>query len=57
MIFQLLKKPEKGDEQSTEKNKEKEKADIEENKWEKSPGHGGIKSKPLEGSVKELKEK
>uniref|UniRef100_A0A8C4YGU4 Uncharacterized protein n=1 Tax=Gopherus evgoodei TaxID=1825980 RepID=A0A8C4YGU4_9SAUR len=39
-------------------NKEKgEEADIEESKWEKSPGSGSIKSKPLEGSPKELKEK
>nr|XP_034971416.1 regulator of nonsense transcripts 3A-like isoform X2 [Zootoca vivipara] len=55
--IKLLKKPEKGDEQATEKHREKEKADIDESKWEKSPGHGSIKSKPLEGSLKEVKEK
>uniref|UniRef100_A0A8B9DWA9 UPF3A regulator of nonsense mediated mRNA decay n=1 Tax=Anser cygnoides TaxID=8845 RepID=A0A8B9DWA9_ANSCY len=54
----LLKKPEKGDEQASEKHKEKdEEADVEENKWEKSPGSGSIKSKSSEGSLKELKEK
>ncbi|XP_077199768.1 regulator of nonsense transcripts 3A isoform X5 [Paroedura picta] len=52
--IKLLKKPEKGDEQTTEKHREK---DTEETKWEKSPGHGTIKSKPLEGSLKESKEK
>ncbi|XP_034613991.1 regulator of nonsense transcripts 3A isoform X4 [Trachemys scripta elegans] len=56
--IKLLKKPEKGDDLASETNKEKgEEADIEESKWEKSPGSGGIKSKPLEGSPKELKEK
>ncbi|XP_019385154.1 PREDICTED: regulator of nonsense transcripts 3A isoform X3 [Crocodylus porosus] len=56
--IKLLKKPEKGDEQASEKHKEKgEEADIEEGKWEKSPGSGSIKSKSLEGSLKELKEK
>ncbi|XP_066477027.1 regulator of nonsense transcripts 3A isoform X2 [Tiliqua scincoides] len=55
--IKLLKKPEKGDEQATEKHREKEKATIEDSKWEKSPGHGSIKSKPLESSLKELKEK
>ncbi|XP_068535278.1 regulator of nonsense transcripts 3A isoform X1 [Anas acuta] len=56
--IKLLKKPEKGDEQASEKHKEKdEDADIEENKWEKSPGSGSIKSKSSEGSLKELKEK
>uniref|UniRef100_A0A493TH15 UPF3A regulator of nonsense mediated mRNA decay n=2 Tax=Anas platyrhynchos TaxID=8839 RepID=A0A493TH15_ANAPP len=55
---ELLKKPEKGDDQASEKHKEKdEDADIEENKWEKSPGSGSIKSKSSEGSLKELKEK
>ncbi|XP_050778242.1 regulator of nonsense transcripts 3A isoform X2 [Gopherus flavomarginatus] len=56
--IKLLKKPEKGDDLAGETNKEKgEEADIEESKWEKSPGSGSIKSKPLEGSPKELKEK
>ncbi|CAM5077829.1 unnamed protein product [Natator depressus] len=56
--IKLLKKPEKGDDLASEMNKEKgEEADIEESKWEKSPGSGSIKSKPLEGSPKELKEK
>ncbi|XP_019380454.1 PREDICTED: regulator of nonsense transcripts 3A isoform X2 [Gavialis gangeticus] len=56
--IKLLKKPEKGDEQASEKHKEKgEEADIEEGKWEKSPGSGSIKSKSLEGPLKELKEK
>ncbi|XP_044863112.1 regulator of nonsense transcripts 3A isoform X3 [Mauremys mutica] len=56
--IKLLKKPEKGDDLPSETNKEKgEEADIEESKWEKSPGSGSIKSKPLEGSPKELKEK
>ncbi|XP_074917503.1 regulator of nonsense transcripts 3A isoform X2 [Chelonoidis abingdonii] len=56
--IKLLKKPEKGDDLASETNKEKgEEADIEESKWEKSPGSGSIKSKPLEGSPKELKEK
>ncbi|KAM6446636.1 regulator of nonsense transcripts 3A isoform 4-T4 [Liasis olivaceus] len=55
--IKLLKKPEKGDEQTTEKHREKEKVDIEDSKWEKSPGHGSLKSKPLEISLKELKEK
>uniref|UniRef100_A0A8C5X435 UPF3A regulator of nonsense mediated mRNA decay n=1 Tax=Malurus cyaneus samueli TaxID=2593467 RepID=A0A8C5X435_9PASS len=54
----LLKKPEKGDELASEKHKEKgEEADIEENKWDKSPGSGSIKSKSLDSSLKELKEK
>ncbi|XP_014799664.1 PREDICTED: regulator of nonsense transcripts 3A isoform X1 [Calidris pugnax] len=56
--IKLLKKPEKGDELASEKHKDKgEEADIEENKWDKSPGSGSIKSKSLEGSLKELKEK
>ncbi|XP_025952724.2 regulator of nonsense transcripts 3A isoform X3 [Dromaius novaehollandiae] len=56
--IKLLKKPEKGDEQANEKHKEKgEEPDIEENKWEKSSGSGSTKSKSLEGSLKELKEK
>ncbi|NXC89308.1 REN3A protein, partial [Cercotrichas coryphoeus] len=56
--IKLLKKPEKGDELASEKHKEKgEEADIEENKWDKSPGSGSIKSKSLESSLKELKEK
>ncbi|KYO41354.1 regulator of nonsense transcripts 3A isoform B [Alligator mississippiensis] len=56
--IKLLKKPEKGDEQASEKHKEKgEEADIEEGKWEKSSGSGSIKSKSLEGPLKELKEK
>uniref|UniRef100_A0A8C5TKH3 UPF3A regulator of nonsense mediated mRNA decay n=1 Tax=Malurus cyaneus samueli TaxID=2593467 RepID=A0A8C5TKH3_9PASS len=51
-------KPEKGDELASEKHKEKgEEADIEENKWDKSPGSGSIKSKSLDSSLKELKEK
>uniref|UniRef100_A0A8C6JQV9 Uncharacterized protein n=1 Tax=Melopsittacus undulatus TaxID=13146 RepID=A0A8C6JQV9_MELUD len=45
----LLKKPEKGDELASEKHKEKgEEADIEENKWEKSPGSGNIRSNDKE---------
>ncbi|XP_032908828.1 regulator of nonsense transcripts 3A isoform X2 [Catharus ustulatus] len=56
--IKLLKKPEKGDELASEKHKEKgEEADIEENKWDKSTGSGSIKSKSLESSLKELKEK
>ncbi|NXI40206.1 REN3A protein, partial [Galbula dea] len=56
--IKLLKKPEKGDELASEKHKEKgEEADFEEGKWDKSPGSGSIKSKSLEGSLKELKEK
>ncbi|NXK79593.1 REN3A protein, partial [Amazona guildingii] len=56
--IKLLKKPEKGDELPSEKHKEKgEEADIEENKWEKSPGSGSMRSKSLEGSLKDLKEK
>nr|XP_032605545.1 regulator of nonsense transcripts 3A isoform X2 [Taeniopygia guttata] len=56
--IKLLKKPEKGDELANEKHKEKgEEADIEENKWDKSLGSGSIKSKSLESSLKELKEK
>ncbi|XP_416933.3 regulator of nonsense transcripts 3A isoform X1 [Gallus gallus] len=56
--IKLLKKPEKGDEPASEKHKEKdEEADTEENKWDKSPGPGSIRSKSLEGSLKELKEK
>ncbi|XP_075281637.1 regulator of nonsense transcripts 3A isoform X2 [Opisthocomus hoazin] len=56
--IKLLKKPEKADELASEKYKEKdEEADLEENKWDKSPGSGSIKSKSLEGSPKELKEK
>ncbi|XP_050188060.1 regulator of nonsense transcripts 3A isoform X6 [Myiozetetes cayanensis] len=56
--IKLLKKPEKGDELASEKHKDKgEEADIEENKWDKSPGSGSIKSKTLESSLKELKEK
>ncbi|XP_041902371.1 regulator of nonsense transcripts 3A-like isoform X2 [Corvus kubaryi] len=56
--IKLLKKPEKGDELASEKHKDKgEEADIEENKWDKSPGSGSIKSKSLESSLKELKEK
>ncbi|XP_039570100.1 regulator of nonsense transcripts 3A isoform X4 [Passer montanus] len=56
--IKLLKKPEKGDELASEKHKEKgEEADIEENKWDKSPGSGSIKSKSLESSLKEIKEK
>ncbi|XP_077029475.1 regulator of nonsense transcripts 3A isoform X4 [Agelaius phoeniceus] len=56
--IKLLKKPEKGDELASEKHKEKgEEADIEENKWDKSSGSGSIKSKSLESSLKEIKEK
>ncbi|NWY01414.1 REN3A protein, partial [Nothoprocta ornata] len=56
--IKLLKKPEKGDEQPSEKHKEKdEEDDIEENKWERSSGFGSTKSKTLESSLKEFKEK
>ncbi|XP_061233592.1 regulator of nonsense transcripts 3A isoform X2 [Neopsephotus bourkii] len=56
--IKLLKKPEKGDELASEKHEEKgEEADIEENKWEKSSGSGSIRSKSLEGSLKDLKER
>ncbi|XP_041274107.1 regulator of nonsense transcripts 3A isoform X4 [Onychostruthus taczanowskii] len=56
--IKLLRKPEKGDELASEKHKEKgEEADTEENKWDKSPGSGSIKSKSLESSLKEIKEK
>uniref|UniRef100_A0A8C3Q534 Uncharacterized protein n=1 Tax=Geospiza parvula TaxID=87175 RepID=A0A8C3Q534_GEOPR len=48
----LLKKPEKGDELASEKHKEKgEEADIEENKWDKSPGSG--KQRDLERRFRE----
>ncbi|XP_038596786.1 regulator of nonsense transcripts 3A isoform X2 [Tachyglossus aculeatus] len=56
--IKLLKKPEKGEEPVSEKPTEKgEEADMEEGRWEKSPGPGGGKSKSLESSVKELKDK
>ncbi|XP_063005953.1 regulator of nonsense transcripts 3A isoform X3 [Melospiza melodia melodia] len=54
--IKLLKKPEKGDELASEKHKGEE-ADTEENKWDKSPASGSIKSKSLESSLKEIKEK
>uniref|UniRef100_A0A8D2NXN5 UPF3A regulator of nonsense mediated mRNA decay n=1 Tax=Zosterops lateralis melanops TaxID=1220523 RepID=A0A8D2NXN5_ZOSLA len=48
----LLKKPEKGDELASEKHKEKgEEADIEESKWDKSPGSG--KQRDLERRFRE----
>ncbi|XP_007940590.1 regulator of nonsense transcripts 3A [Orycteropus afer afer] len=56
--IKLLKKPEKGEEPTTEKPKERaEEIDIGDGKWEKFPTCAVIKSKPLESSLKELKEK
>nr|XP_012384965.1 regulator of nonsense transcripts 3A isoform X2 [Dasypus novemcinctus] len=56
--IKLLKKPEKGEETTTEKPKERgEEINIGDEKWEKSPCCAVIKSKPLEISLKELKEK
>ncbi|XP_030055424.1 regulator of nonsense transcripts 3A [Microcaecilia unicolor] len=56
--IKLLKKPEKGDEQVTEKQKDKgDETEAEEVKWGKSSGSGNTKSKPFESFVKELKEK
>ncbi|XP_063314692.1 regulator of nonsense transcripts 3A isoform X3 [Pelobates fuscus] len=56
--IKLLKKPEKGDEAISDKQKEKiEDIDIEEAKWEKSSVSGSIKVRPFETFVKELKEK
>ncbi|XP_029460472.1 regulator of nonsense transcripts 3A isoform X2 [Rhinatrema bivittatum] len=56
--IKLLKKPEKGDEQVTEKQKDKgDETEVEEIKWTKSSVSGNIKSKPFESFVKELKQK
>ncbi|XP_076991078.1 LOW QUALITY PROTEIN: regulator of nonsense transcripts 3A [Tamandua tetradactyla] len=56
--IKLLKKPEKGEETTTEKPKERgEEINIGDGKWEKFPCCTVIKSKPLEISLKELKEK
>ncbi|KAM4796392.1 regulator of nonsense transcripts 3A [Rhinophrynus dorsalis] len=56
--IKLLKKPEKGDEPVSEKQKEKlEDIEVEEAKWEKSPVSGSIKVRPFENFVKEFKEK
>ncbi|XP_049712942.1 regulator of nonsense transcripts 3A isoform X2 [Elephas maximus indicus] len=56
--IKLLKKPEKGEEPATEKPKERgEEIDIGDGKWEKFPSCAVIKSKRLESSLKELKEK
>uniref|UniRef100_H3ACX3 UPF3A regulator of nonsense mediated mRNA decay n=1 Tax=Latimeria chalumnae TaxID=7897 RepID=H3ACX3_LATCH len=55
---QLLKKPEKGEDQILEKQKEKgEEADIEEGKWEKKTGSASTKSKQSENASTEGKEK
>uniref|UniRef100_H3ACX4 UPF3A regulator of nonsense mediated mRNA decay n=1 Tax=Latimeria chalumnae TaxID=7897 RepID=H3ACX4_LATCH len=54
---QLLKKPEKGEDQILEKQKEKgEEADIEEGKWEKKTGSASTKSKQSENASTEGKE-
>ncbi|XP_004704483.1 regulator of nonsense transcripts 3A isoform X1 [Echinops telfairi] len=56
--IKLLKKPEKGEEPATEKLKERgEEVGIGDGKWGKVPSCAAIKSKPLESSLKELKEK
>ncbi|KAE8625530.1 hypothetical protein XENTR_v10006307 [Xenopus tropicalis] len=56
--IKLLKKPEKGDEAASEKQKEKvEETEEEDAKWEKPPVSGSIKVRPFENFVKELKEK
>ncbi|XP_023408428.1 regulator of nonsense transcripts 3A isoform X3 [Loxodonta africana] len=56
--IKLLKKPEKGEEPATEKPKERgEEIDIGDGEWEKFPSCAVIKSKRLESSLKELKEK
>ncbi|KAM8975198.1 regulator of nonsense transcripts 3A [Pelodytes ibericus] len=56
--IKLLKKPEKGDETVSDKQKEKiEEIEVEEAKWEKSSVSGSIKVRPFENFVKELKEK
>ncbi|XP_072269538.1 regulator of nonsense transcripts 3A isoform X2 [Pyxicephalus adspersus] len=55
--IKLLKKPEKGDDATSEKQKEKtEGTEVEETKWEKSPS-GSTKSRAFESFVKDLKEK
>ncbi|XP_071991894.1 regulator of nonsense transcripts 3A isoform X1 [Engystomops pustulosus] len=54
--IKLLKKPERGEEIISEKQKEKgDEIDHEESKWEKSPGNN--KARTFENFVKELKEK
>ncbi|XP_006851618.1 PREDICTED: regulator of nonsense transcripts 3A [Chrysochloris asiatica] len=56
--IKLLKKPEKGEEPTTEKPKERgEEIGIGDGKWEKFPSCPVIKSKSLESSQKKLKEK
>ncbi|XP_064348984.1 regulator of nonsense transcripts 3A isoform X1 [Camelus dromedarius] len=56
--IQLLKKPEKGEEPSTEKAKERgEETDPGDGKRELYPSHAGMKSGPLESSREELREK
>ncbi|KAM9321247.1 regulator of nonsense transcripts 3A [Gastrophryne carolinensis] len=55
--IKLLKKPEKGDEVISDKQKEKlEGAELEETKWEKSPS-GTTKSRIFENFTKDFKEK
>ncbi|XP_057563796.1 regulator of nonsense transcripts 3A isoform X2 [Hippopotamus amphibius kiboko] len=56
--MKLLKKPEKGEEPSTEKPKERgEEIDTGDGKREPAPGSVVVKSRPLESSLEELREK
>lgn len=58
IISQLLKKPEKGEEPSTEKPKERaEETDPGDGKWEPCPSAVVLKPKPPEGSLEELRER
>ncbi|MXQ87909.1 hypothetical protein E5288_WYG008814 [Bos mutus] len=56
--MKLLKKPEKGEEPSTEKQKERaEETDPGDGKWEPCPSAVVLKPKPPEGSLEELRER
>uniref|UniRef100_A0AAA9TEV4 UPF3A regulator of nonsense mediated mRNA decay n=1 Tax=Bos taurus TaxID=9913 RepID=A0AAA9TEV4_BOVIN len=56
--MKLLKKPEKGEEPSTEKPKERaEETDPGDGKWEPCPSAVVLKPKPPEGSLEELRER
>lgn len=58
IISQLLKKPEKGEEPSTEKPKERaEEIDPGDGRWEPCPSGTVLKPKPVEGSLEELRER
>lgn len=58
IISQLLKKPEKGEEPSTEKPKERaEEIDPGDGRWEPCPSGTVLKPKPSEGSLEELWER